>query len=255
MAALRSFNLVGSTGRSYIFKKLIQERPHNFILKDIPENIFLGFNKDIRPRLPDIHRVQLPVDTIPDRPILVCEYLDEDLLRLVRGQVSVRARKEILKAILQGIADLHDRDIVHLDVEPDDILVSYHRIDQDILVEKVQVSDLENAGYLPQPMCVRGMWAMNENWRSPEANFKGTLNKPTDLFLFGLVCIYAVLGWVILGCDDDFELHKSKGASPLSIRLQRQVSYFGNQEGLDGLVKHIGDEEIKRVAFKIDWED
>lgn len=66
-------------------------------------------------------------------------------------------------------------------------MVSYHRIDQDILVEKVQVSDLENAGYLPQPMCVRGMWAMNENWRSPEANFKGTLNKPTDLFLFGLV--------------------------------------------------------------------
>jgi len=31
----------------------------------------------------------------------------------------MRARKEILKVTLQGIADMHDRDIVHLG-EPDD---------------------------------------------------------------------------------------------------------------------------------------
>lgn len=73
-----------------------------------------GFNEEIRPRLPHTPRVRLPVDTIPDRPILVYEYLDQDLLNLVQGQVSVRARKQILKAILEGIADLHDHDIVHL---------------------------------------------------------------------------------------------------------------------------------------------
>lgn len=40
--------------------------------------------------------------------------LDNDFLNLVRNQIPVHARKEILKASLAGIADLHDRDIVHL---------------------------------------------------------------------------------------------------------------------------------------------
>jgi hypothetical protein len=31
------------------------------------------------------------------------------------------------------------------------------------------------------------MLAGNDNWRSPEAHFKGELNKPTDLFSFGAV--------------------------------------------------------------------
>ncbi|EUC45298.1 hypothetical protein COCMIDRAFT_5499 [Bipolaris oryzae ATCC 44560] len=266
MAALSSLDLVGSTGRSYIFKKLIQERPHvgrvwlassrneNFILKDIPKNIVLGFNEDIRPRLPLTPRVRLPVDTIPDRPILVYEYLDQDLLNLVQSQVSMQARKEILKAILQGIADLHDRDIVHLDVKPDNFLVSYRSIDHDILVKKVQVNDFENAGYIPKPRCVKGMLAGNNNWRSPEANFRGTLNKPTDLFSFGLVCIYAILGRIILGCDADFEFHESKGIPPICIRLPRQITYFGDQEGLNGLMKHFSDEETKREILGMHWK-
>ena len=47
------------------------------------------------------------------------KYLDDDFLSLVRNQIPLRARKEILKATLQGIADIHDRDIVHLG-EPND---------------------------------------------------------------------------------------------------------------------------------------
>lgn len=30
---------------------------------------------------------------------------------------------------------------------------------------------------------------------------------------------------------------------PALIRLQRQVSYFGDQEGIDGLLKHIADDD------------
>ena len=84
------------------------------MLKDIPQNIFSAFNEDIRPRLPQTPRIRLPVDTIPDQRIFVYRYLDDDFLSLVRNQIPVRARKEILKATLQGIADMHDRDIVHL---------------------------------------------------------------------------------------------------------------------------------------------
>lgn len=61
------------------------------------------------------------------------------------------------------------------------------RKDQEIVVEKVQLTDLENAAYLLEGKCVKGMLAGNDNWRSPEAHFNGKLSKPSDVFSFGLV--------------------------------------------------------------------
>jgi serine/threonine protein kinase len=58
---------------------------------------------------------------------------------------------------------------------------------EDPFVEQVQIIDLENAAYLPKGRCIKGMLAGNENWRSPEAHFKGELSKPTDMFSFGIV--------------------------------------------------------------------
>lgn len=40
--------------------------------------------------------------------------MDDDFLSLVRNKIPVPARKKILSATLQGIADMHDRDVVHL---------------------------------------------------------------------------------------------------------------------------------------------
>ena len=58
---------------------------------------------------------------------------------------------------------------------------------QETTVEQGQVTDLENAAYLPKGRCIKGMLAGNDNWRSPEAHFKGELNRPTDIFSFGIV--------------------------------------------------------------------
>lgn len=57
----------------------------------------------------------------------------------------------------------------------------------DVTIDRVQLTDLENAAYLPRGKCVKGMLAGNDNWRSPEAHFKGELSKPSDIFSFGLV--------------------------------------------------------------------
>jgi serine/threonine protein kinase len=145
----------------------------------------------------------------------------------------------------------------------------------------VQLADLENAAYLPPGRCIKGMLAGNEDWRSPEAHFKGELNKPADVFSFGAVvslltshsavhpsgcdstkqltsarqCIYAMLGRVIFGRDSDMTLHESRGVLPMLIRLQRQVSYFGEKEGLNGLMKHVGDEEINCQILSSMWDD
>jgi serine/threonine protein kinase len=64
-----------------------------------------------------------------------------------------------------------------------------------------------------------------------------------------------MLGRVIFGPDVDFEKHEAQGVLPALIRLQRQVSYFGDQEGVNGLMKHIGDDDISCQVLQMLWED
>jgi hypothetical protein len=40
--------------------------------------------------------------------------MSDDLLTPMRNGISIKARKQILKASLKGIAELHSHDIVHL---------------------------------------------------------------------------------------------------------------------------------------------
>jgi serine/threonine protein kinase len=47
----------------------------------------------------------------------------------------------------------------------------------------------------------------------------------------------------------------SKGALPALIRLQRQISYFGDKNGLNGLMKHVGDEEANCEILAMLWEE
>ncbi|EER25435.1 Protein kinase domain containing protein [Coccidioides posadasii C735 delta SOWgp] len=267
--------LIGMSGCRYRFKELIQERPHigrvwlatsgqdQVILKDIPTNIFSNFNEIIRPKLRESPYIRLPLDTIVDQRIFVYKYLTDDFLSLIRKQIAMRERKKVLKACLRGIAELHEQDVVHLDIKADNIMVNCrtagNRGDREssdaTIVKQVQVTDLENAAYLPKGRCIKGMLAGNDNWRSPEAHFRGELNKPTDMFSFGVVCIYSELGRVIFGPDDDFKKHEAQGALPSMIRLQRQVSYFGDKDGLNGLMKHLGDDERNCQILGMLWED
>ncbi|KAE8354059.1 putative calcium/calmodulin dependent protein kinase [Aspergillus coremiiformis] len=258
---------VGVTGSLYQFKSIIQERPHmgrvwlaisghdKFILKDIPQNIFDNFTENIRPRLRQSPYIRLPCDTIPGQRIFVYKYMTDDFLSLVKRGISVRARKQILKSSLLGIAELHERHIVHLDIKPDNILVNCQYGEKETIVESAQITDLENAAYLPEGRCIKGMLAGNDNWRSPEAHFRGELNQPTDMFAFGIVCIYAFLGRVIFGRDDDFQLHEAQGVLPAFIRLQRQVSYFGDRDGINGLLKHLSADEVNCHVLKMLWDE
>lgn len=63
-----------------------------------------------------------------------------------------------------------------------------------------------------------------------------------------------MLGRVIFGPDDDFRLHESKGVLPTLIRLQRQVSYFGDNDGLNRLMDHVGD-EINCQILGLLWDE
>lgn len=64
-----------------------------------------------------------------------------------------------------------------------------------------------------------------------------------------------MFGRVIFAPDDDFSKHESNGALPAFIRLQRQVSYFGDKDGLNGLMRHVGDEEVNCQILRMLWEE
>ena len=184
----------------------------------MPQQFFSHFQEHIWPRLGStVPHVRLPVDTVPGQPICVYKYMTKDFLRLAREQqLSTSVKKHILKAALEGIAALHDCDVVHLgialflcflkhchvfffsgslelhtkatlDIKPDNIMVNYHLIGQETEIQQVELIDFENAAYLPNGRCVKGMLHGNENWRSPEGHFMGELNKPADIFSFALV--------------------------------------------------------------------
>jgi serine/threonine protein kinase len=131
--------------------------------------------------------------------------MTEDLLSFFEKRIPRETTKRILKASLEGIAGLHEGDIVHLgiattlvsavnlsrltltDIKPDNFMLDY-RLDEDtIVVDQVKLTDLENAAHLPKGKAVKGFLAGNDNWRSPEAHFKGELTQPTDIFSFGAV--------------------------------------------------------------------
>ena len=112
-----------------------------------------------------------------------------------------------------------------------------------------------------------GVQVGNLMWRSPEAHTQARVNKPSDVFSFGIVvshrslflvigvfristdtfsleCIYAMTKQVIFAIGED---DIGEGEEPLAVILERQISYFADEEGLDGLLKHLGDSPWRQV--------
>ena len=56
-----------------------------------------------------------------------------------------------------------------------------------VVVDRVQLSDLEDATHIPPAQALQGLQVGNHWWRSPEAHVKGAIGKPTDIFSFAIV--------------------------------------------------------------------
>ena len=91
--------------------------------------------------------------------ILVDEHLHHSLWTLSYAHQSLQSRKQILKAVLCGLAALHSKDIVHpgsvchsrepvlmyhTDIKPFNILVNTQSIENEIVIDHVKLIDLEN---------------------------------------------------------------------------------------------------------------
>jgi len=74
------------------------------------------------------------------------------------------------------------------DIKPNNILVDWHRdADDEIVVEQVQLTDLEDACFMPPNAAIVGLQPGNWMWHSPEAHAQGPCSESTDMFSLGLV--------------------------------------------------------------------
>ena len=56
-----------------------------------------------------------------------------------------------------------------------------------IAIGQVQLADIEDAAQVPSGCDIVGKQVGNWMWRSPEAHAQGRVNKPSDIWSFGVV--------------------------------------------------------------------
>ncbi|KAH7381557.1 kinase-like domain-containing protein [Pyrenochaeta sp. MPI-SDFR-AT-0127] len=267
-ARVDSKEYIGQSGCHYNIERVLQEETSplrrvyvataddkKFILKYVHEVNFKdlqGMNDKLRGNSDHIRLVH---DTIPDKSMFVFPYFTDHLLRLVQKDLPLSVTKRILKDALRGISELHDKDIIHTDIKADNVLVDWKEHQDEIVVKRVQLGDLEDAAYIPPGSHMIGKQAGNWMWRSPEAHARGPVDKPSDIFSFAIVCIYAVHKRVIFAVGEE-ELEE--GVEPLAVVIERQISYFADEDGLSGFIKQLGNNpwvpvfEVTRDGFNKD---
>jgi serine/threonine protein kinase len=131
--------------------------------------------------------IRVPDDDIPDESMFTYKYLQDQLLSFAQKDVPLPITKRILRDALRGITDMHAKGVVHTDIKPNNSLIDWEEQGDEITVEKVQLADIEDAAYVPENCVIRGRRLGNYMWRSPEAHASAAVQKPSDLFSFGLV--------------------------------------------------------------------
>ncbi|KAH7363707.1 kinase-like domain-containing protein [Pyrenochaeta sp. MPI-SDFR-AT-0127] len=244
--------VLGQSGRRYIVERILQDKPGNqgrvylatsegqkYILKSVAPHDFKYF-EDMFSDLRSSPYIRVSNDAVPDKSVFVYKYLRDHLLSFVQKDVPLPITKRILRDALRGIATLHDKGIVHTDIKANNILVEWKEQEhsKDTTVEQVQVADIEDAAYVPEGCVIKGRQVGNWMWRSPEAHAFADVHTPSNIFSFGLVCIYAMTKHVIFAVDEE---EVPEGIEILDIVLERQMSYFSDLEGIRGLIRYLGD--------------
>ncbi|KAJ9196655.1 hypothetical protein DTO164E3_6185 [Paecilomyces variotii] len=148
----------------------------------------------------------------------------------VRGVVDTVQEHEIfIYPFLSG-------DLLH--IKPDNILVDYEEsAEGGVIIKDVQISDLEDTVIVPPGKWLRGPLCGNAIWRSAESWCRSRQNQASDVFSFGIVMIYVMLNEMVFRVSDD----QLKSADSWRYILRRHISYFADEDGLNGFLEHIGE--------------
>ena len=123
---------------------------------------------------------------VKDNECLVFNYYELDLLKIINNKnklIDEEITREILRQILEGVLYLHENNILHRDLKPDNILIS-----EDGFV-KITDFDLAREIDLTKPMS-RGVATIY--YRAPEI-FYGDTKYSFSLDIWSVGCILAEL--------------------------------------------------------------
>ncbi|KAF2692015.1 calcium/calmodulin dependent protein kinase [Lentithecium fluviatile CBS 122367] len=248
---------VGQSGRRYVVERLLQEKPgplgrvylvsfgsQQNVLKSVPQNDFKSF-QDMFSDLQGSSNIRVADDAIPDQSMFAYRYFRGHLLSFAQTNPPLLITKQILRDSLRGIAALHEKGIVHSDIKANNIMLEFtnDETDGNVTVSRVQIA--EDAAYVPDDSAIVARRVGNWTWRSPEAHASRKVQKPSDIFSFGIVCIYALTKRVIFAVEKE-ELEDGC-VEELAIVLERQLSYFADLESLDGLLQYLGDSPLVQL--------
>lgn len=85
-------------------------------MKYIVKNMIKGeleYQTELQKLVSSSPNVRTVVDTNHEFEIFIYPFLIGDLLRFSQRKLATEARKDILRSALRGLADLHERDILH----------------------------------------------------------------------------------------------------------------------------------------------
>ncbi|ELR10460.1 CMGC/CDK protein kinase [Pseudogymnoascus destructans 20631-21] len=254
--------LASESGRQYTINCVLQEkdnRPekvylasddgHKFVFKEVPPSMFEPAC-DMQRYLIAHERssyLRLMRDSIPEQSILIYDYATDHLLSLAQKEIPLAARKRILRDALRGLAALHDKNIVHAGTSSTMNNSAYSKA---LTLNRLfSFADLEDAAYVPPGSDIVGSQVGNQLWRSPEAHAQGPVNSPSDMFSYGIVCIY-VLSRTVIFAPSAKEIEEPE-MEPLSIILERQLSYFAEPDTFDALLRYLGPESLWCEIFTV----
>ncbi|KAI2000014.1 killer toxin resistant protein [Ophidiomyces ophidiicola] len=126
-------------------------------------------------------------------------------------------------------------------IKPNNILVDYDESAEGLVRTKsVQISDLEDTVIVPPGKWLRGPLCGNAIWRSPESWCRSRQNQASDVFSFGIVMIYVMVNEMVFRVSDN----ELEAADSWRYVLRRHISYFADEDSFNGLLQHIGKENI-----------
>ncbi|EPE02256.1 serine threonine protein kinase [Ophiostoma piceae UAMH 11346] len=193
----------------------------------------LEYQQGLQTPLASCPNLRTFIDVIPEHELFVYHYLATDLLHIGQKPLSKETKRGILKSALTGLAELHDRGIIHTDYD--------ETASDEISFKHVQVADLEDSVLLPPDENLSGCLCGNQLWRSPESWARARQNTPSDVFSFGVVIVYVMLNDMVFRVDEDGLAGHEDAWWHI---LRRHISFFGDEDGLRGLLQHISEENV-----------
>ncbi|KAI1413503.1 Ca2+/calmodulin-dependent protein kinase [Hypoxylon sp. FL1857] len=237
--------LKGYSGREYTIENVLQDRQDRqvylarandekkFVLKSLFETEY-NYALPLQLRFNHSPYLRALRDTVPDQRMFVNEYMTDHLLNFAFKTIPLSVQKRVLRDTLRGLAALHNQNIAHLDIKANNIMIDYRETPEGIVVDRVQLSDLEDSTHIPPGQALRGLQVGNQFWRSPEAHVQGAVGKPSDIFSLALVFIFMRLKMVI------FRIDSAPGVDLTKPILERQISTFAEEDDVEALVDYLG---------------